>query len=500
MAHAEPPAARFPRGRRRAEEHVRAACTGAVLRLLEPLERAPDGVALLVHRVRGRRRVFGFRLVMHWDEPRREVVVGTSHRAALILLVVVVALVRALDADAEGAVPPAAACPQLASRGDEEGVVAPRGERRDRLVDVVEVLDEAGPRDAAVPPRGGGEGDVAEPELAVAARAPRPHAPAVRQAHRVAATRDGSRHVHAPQRLQALKRTGVVEVSVPELAVAAPPARPQPATLAHDHGVVRARRDLRHLDARHRVHLPRDVNLDRGPPAVAQLAARSEPPRHEHAVGIDRRAVRRAAGHALDRGGILDARLRAEGDRRGSRGVVVAALPELAVEAAAERVHRAPARLRQASLLPRRSSRRGGDDLHLLRSIHVLLLLLLLGSSIGGGVELARRLRRRCGRCDSDSELVSFFGNRSGNRLGRRPGVLILGQRHDDVAAVHAARRRAVAPLVLRRVHRERRHVRDVASVAERPSVGPFRRHALGGGQTRDSLRDAQHGCVKRAE
>mmetsp|Transcript_2912 Transcript_2912/g.13118 ORF Transcript_2912/g.13118 Transcript_2912/m.13118 type:complete len:355 (+) Transcript_2912:1187-2251(+) len=354
---------------------------------------------------------------MHWDEPRREVVVGTSHRAALILLVVVVALVRALDADAEGAVPPAAACPQLASRGDEEGVVAPRGERRDRLVDVVEVLDEARPRDAAVPPRGGGEGDVAEPELPVAARAPRPHAPAVRQAHRVASTRDGSRHVHAPQRFQALKRTGVVEVPVPELAVAAPPARPQPATFAHYHGVVRARRDLRHLDARHRVHLPRYVNLDRSPPAVAQLAARSEPPRHEHAVGIDRRAVRRAAGHALDRGGVLDARLCAEGDRRGCRGVVVAALPELAVEAAAERVHRAPARLRQASLLPRRSSRRGGDDLHLGR-LHVLLLLV---GDIGGGVELARRLRRRCRRRDSDSELVSFFGNRGGNRLGRRP-------------------------------------------------------------------------------
>mmetsp|Transcript_5301 Transcript_5301/g.23669 ORF Transcript_5301/g.23669 Transcript_5301/m.23669 type:complete len:320 (-) Transcript_5301:1191-2150(-) len=300
---------------------------------------------------------------MHGHQTRDELVVGTPHGAALILLVVVVARVRALDADAESTVLAPAASPQLASRGDEEGVVATGGERRHRLVEIVEVLHEAGPGNARFPAGGGGERDVAEAELPVAARAPRPDASAVRQAHGVAAARHRPHHVHPAQRLEPLQRPRVVEVSVSELSVPAAAARPQAAALADHDGMVRAGRNLPHLDAGHRVHPARDVNLDGGPAPVAQLAAGREAPRHQRPVRVERRAVRRAAGHALDGGGVRDARLGAERHGRGSRGVVVAALAELTVEASAEGVHGAAAGLRGSGLLPRRGGGGGGDEL-----------------------------------------------------------------------------------------------------------------------------------------
>mmetsp|Transcript_10552 Transcript_10552/g.41181 ORF Transcript_10552/g.41181 Transcript_10552/m.41181 type:complete len:430 (-) Transcript_10552:885-2174(-) len=429
---------------------------------------------------------------MHGHQTRDELVVGTAHCAALVLLVVVVARVRALDADAESTVLAPAASPQLASRGDEEGVVATRGERRHRLVEIVEVLHEAGPRDARFPTGGGGERDVAEAELPVAARAPRPDASAVRQAHGVAAARHRLGHVHAAQRLEPLQRTGVVEVPVTELAVATAAARPQPAALADHDGMVRAGRDLRHLDAGHRVHPARDVNLDGGPTPVAQLATRREAPRHERAVGVERRAVRRAAGHALDGGGVRDLSFGAKRHGRGSRGVVVAALAELTVEASAEGVHGAAAGLRFLGSLPSDGGGGGGDDLAVVGPQRVV-----LGGLAGNPshrrervhtferVTLAHRLG--VGR-DAHAELVPSLGERRVHRLRRGSGILILGQRrhrarHLPVGVAEEADAR-VTPPVLRRggVHLERGNVRDVPAVAERSRVGSLGRHSASGG------------------
>ena len=141
--------------------------------------------------------------MVHGDEARHEVIPRAAHGAALVLLVVVVVGVPAPDADAERSVLAAAAAPELAAGGDEERVVPPCGERHHGLVEVLQRLHEARPRHARFPTRGGGEGDVAEPELTVAARAPGPHRAALGEAQRVRAPGDGVRYAHAPQRIQA---------------------------------------------------------------------------------------------------------------------------------------------------------------------------------------------------------------------------------------------------------------------------------------------------------
>ena len=73
--------------------------------------------------------------------------------------------------------------------------------------------------------------------------------------------------------------------------------------------------------------------------------------------------MRRAAGHALDGGGVSYLSFGAERHGRGSRGVVVAALAELTVEASAEGVHGAAAGLRSSGFVPRRGGGGGGDEL-----------------------------------------------------------------------------------------------------------------------------------------
>ena len=283
--------------------------------------------------------------MVHRDEARHEVVPRAAHGAALVLLVVVVVGVPAPDADAERAVLAAAAAPELAAGGDEERVVPPRGERHHGLVEVLQRLHEARPRHARLPPRGGGEGDVAESELTVAARAPGPHRAALGEAQRVRAPGDGVRDAHAPQRIQTAQRAGVVEVPVAELPVAPAAARPEPPGLGNRHRVVGARRDLRHPRRRHAGDGARHVNLDGRPAAVPELARGREPPGEQRAVGRERGAVRRAAAHRLQRGGVRESGDARQRNRVRTRRVVVAPLPELAVEPATERVQRAPARL-----------------------------------------------------------------------------------------------------------------------------------------------------------
>ena len=275
-----------------------------------------------------------------------------------------------LDPDAQRAVFASARRPELSAGGDEERVVSARRHRDDGFIEIVEGLDEARPRNAALPPRGGGEGDVAETELAVAARAPGPHAAAIGEAQRVRPAGDGVHHAHPSKRLEALERPGVVEVSVAELAVSPATARPQTATLRHDDGVIGAGGDLRHLDVRHRRHPSGHVHLDGCPPAVSEFAAAREPPREKHAVRVERRAVRRAARHRLDGRGIREPGTD-EAHRGGLRRVVVPALPELPVESPTEGVQRAPVRLLPRRRRARRRRRRGSDNLAIVRIVAV---------------------------------------------------------------------------------------------------------------------------------
>ena len=155
---------------------------------------------------------------------------------------------------------------------------------------------------------------------------------------------DGVRDAHAPQRIQTAQRAGVVEVPVAEL-----PGRPRPHVqsppLGNRHRVAGARRDLRHPRRRHAGDGARHVNLDGRPAAVPELARGREPPGEQRAVGRERGAVRRAAAHRLQRGGVRESGDARQRNRVRTRRVVVAPLPELAVEPATERVQRAPARL-----------------------------------------------------------------------------------------------------------------------------------------------------------
>jgi hypothetical protein len=64
-----------------------------------------------------------------------------------------------------------AAPPELAARGDKQSVVSTRGHRHDGLVQLRQGFHQARPRNTGFPPRARGEGDVAQAQLAVPARA-----------------------------------------------------------------------------------------------------------------------------------------------------------------------------------------------------------------------------------------------------------------------------------------------------------------------------------------
>ena len=140
------------------------------------------------------------------------------------------------------------------------------------------------------PPRGGGEGDVAESKRPWR---PRPRATAAPVRRSSARPRDGVRtHAAAhPGGAKGRRRGGArgrAARGARGHTSRAPRSRPPP--------VVGARRDLRH--PRRRVGGGGGVNLDGRPAAVPELSGGREPPGEQRAVGRERGTVRHAVSNA----------------------------------------------------------------------------------------------------------------------------------------------------------------------------------------------------------
>mmetsp|Transcript_51289 Transcript_51289/g.163986 ORF Transcript_51289/g.163986 Transcript_51289/m.163986 type:complete len:300 (-) Transcript_51289:507-1406(-) len=200
-------------------------------------------------------------------------------------------------------------------------------------------------------PRHGGLGEVSQAELAVPRIAPRVHTAVSHAGEGVRSARGGLEDAHATQGVDALKGPRVVEEPVAELPHAPAPAAPQPAARPHREGVVGPGRHLHHAHGGERRHLAGDAELYGGPPPVTELPAAGEAPGHELAATADDAAVAVAARHRrrqhvwplaihglhLRRArGVVLRRVQPHRLRQVVVGVIP--LPELAVEAAAERV------------------------------------------------------------------------------------------------------------------------------------------------------------------